>query len=275
VAHYHASRVPGLYCATLVDEGAPRARVHDRFVLLTLTSGHARVWSRGETHALSPGAVLMLEPGDVDRDLQKSPYRAVMVALKADVVETLRGRHQGLRLGASVARCSALCAESVSLVEVVRAGHERAVQERQLARLFGLLAPYWARTAPRPEPPLVTRARRALAKSPRLSLGELAARLRCAPTYLCRVFSEHTGVGPHAYQLQQRLLEAGRLIEGGRSVAKAATLTGFGDASHLRRHFHRRFAAAPGRYQRELAPEIPGRVSGRVVACEASAAHGH
>jgi transcriptional regulator GlxA family with amidase domain len=99
--------------------------------------------------------------------------------------------------------------------------------------------------------------------------------LRCAPTYLCRVFSEHTGVGPHAYQLQQRLLEAGRLIEGGRSVAKAATLTGFGDASHLRRHFHRRFAAAPGRYQRELAPEIPGRVSGRVVACEASAAHGH
>jgi AraC-like DNA-binding protein len=102
---------------------------------------------------------------------------------------------------------------------------------------------------------LVARARRALSESPGapLSLDELAGRLRCAPTYLCRVFSNHTGVGPHAYQLQQRLLEARRLVECGRTVATAAALTGFGDESHLRRHFRRRFAVAPGRYQRELA----------------------
>jgi AraC-like DNA-binding protein len=255
VANYHPSRLPGLYCATLVDDGPPRAVVHDRFVLLTLTSGYARVWSRGETHALASGAVLMLEPGAVHRDVQKTPYSAAMVALKADLVEALRGPDEGLRFAAPVARCAALCAASVALVEAVRAEHERAVQERLFARLFESLAPFWARTAPPPEPPLVTRARRALAESTHLTLEALASRLGCAPTYLCRVFSEHTGVGPHTYQLQQRVLEARRLIEDGRSVAKAAALTGFGDASHLRRHFRRRFAAAPSRYQRELAAE--------------------
>jgi AraC-like DNA-binding protein len=230
--------------------------VHDRFVLFTLTAGEALVRCRGETHALAPGSVLMLEPGDVHRDIQKTPYSAVMVVLRADLVDALRGPGDGPRLGSSIARCAGLCAEAVALVDAVRAGHDLAVQERRTARLFALLAPFWTQTASRAEPPLVMRARRALAESPgaMLSLEELAKRLRCAPTYLCRIFSDHTGVGPHTYQLQQRLLEAGRLIESGQSVTKAAALTGFGDASHLRRHFRRRFAVAPGRYQKELAP---------------------
>jgi transcriptional regulator GlxA family with amidase domain len=66
------------------------------------------------------------------------------------------------------------------------------------------------------------------------------------------VFSQHAGVGPHAYQLQQRLLEASRLIESGQTVTRAAALTGFSNASHLRRHFQRRFAIAPSRYRTEL-----------------------
>jgi AraC-like DNA-binding protein len=255
VANYYASRLPGLSCSTLVDEGPPRARVYDRFVLLTLAAGEALVWCRGETHALAPGSVLMIEPGDVHRDIQKTPYCALMVMLRADLVDALCGRDEGARLESSVVRCATLCAEAAGLVEAVQAGHDLAAQERRTLRLFGLLAPLWTQTAARPEPPLVARARRALADSPAAmrSLDELAARLGCAPSYLCRVFSEHTGVGPHAYQLQQRLLEAGRLIESGRTVATAAALTGFGDASHLRRHFRRRFAVSPGRYQKELA----------------------
>jgi len=255
VASYYASMLPGLYCSTLVDEGPPRALIHDGFVLLTLTAGEAVVWCRGETHALAAGSVLMMEPGDVQRDVRKGPYRASMVILSAESMQALRGVGGGLRLGASIARCATLCAETEALVEAVRAGHALAIQERLTVRLVERLAPFWTRAPPRPEPALVQRARRALAGlGGVVSLEELARRLRCAPTYLCRVFSKHVGVGPHTYQLQQRLLEAGRLLSSGRSVASAAALTGFGDASHLRRHFRRRYAAAPSRYQRELAP---------------------
>jgi AraC-like DNA-binding protein len=220
-----------------------------------LTSGEAQIWCRGEAHTLSPGSVLMIEPGDVHRDLQKTQYSAVTVALRGDLVMALRGADDRGCFSASVARCSSLCGEALALAEAVRAGQGFAEQQRQALRVFRSLAPFWTRTTTRSQPPLVARALRALAESSAalLSLDQLAKRLRCAPTYLCRAFSEHTGVGPHAYQLQLRLLEAGRLMEGGKTVAAAAALTGFGDPSHLRRHFRRRFAVAPGCYQRQLA----------------------
>jgi AraC-like DNA-binding protein len=256
-ATYHASRLAGLSCATVVEEGPPRVCVHDRFALSVLTAGETVVWCRGESHVLEPGSVLMVGPGDVHRSLETAPHSSVTVMLRPDLVGALRGRDAETRFTIAVARCPALRAELAALVDSVREREESSAQERRLVRLFAVLSPLWTE-ATRPEPALVLRTRRALTQSPgtTLSLDELASRLRCTPSYLCRVFSEHTGVGPHAYQLQQRLLEAGRLIEAGRSVARAAKLTGFGDASHLRRHFRRRFGAAPGRYQRELGAAV-------------------
>lgn len=255
-ASYHASRLPGLHCSTLLDEGPPRAFVHDRFALVTLTAGEALVWCRGQTQVVTPGSVLMIEPGDVHRSLRKTRYGAVTVTLRADLVKALRGAERGARFASNVAHCARLSAATLALADAVRAGRDLALQERLTASVFALLEPFWTDEPPRTEPPLVLRARRALAESPSPSpsLAELARRLRCAPTYLCRVFSEHAGIGPHAYHLQQRLLEAARLLESGHTVARTASLTGFSSASHLRRHFQRRFATAPGRYQHELSP---------------------
>jgi AraC-like DNA-binding protein len=178
------------------------------------------------------------------------------VALRIELVNALRGADDGQRLSSSVTHSAALCAQTLALVEAVREGHALSAQESRTEQLFRSLAPLWTRAAPRPEPALVRRARRTLTESPGtvLSLDDLGRRLGCAPSYLCRIFSEHTGVGPRAYQLQQRVLEAARLIESGSTVATAAAVTGFGDESHLRRHFHRRFAVAPGRYQKAFAP---------------------
>lgn len=252
VAHYHPSQIPGLYGVTLVDGGAPRVRVHDRHVLLALTEGEAVVWCRGETHALAPGSLLLIEPGEVHRDLRKTPYRAAMVMADAELVARLGGGHRFL--GSSVVRDPALAAATVALVAGLDARAATAAQEDGLARVARLLASQWTPRPPRPDPSLVIRARRALAEAEGalVSLDELAGRLGCAPTYLCRVFSDHMGLGPHAYQLHHRLLAARRLVEAGATITEAAARTGFGDDSHLGRHFRRRFAAGPGRYRREL-----------------------
>src|SRR5689334_3673043 len=90
-ATYHASRLPGLSCATLVEDGPPRACVHDRFALCLWTAGKAAVWCRGEAHALEPGSVLLLAPGDVHRGVEEASYQAVSVMLRPELVETLRG----------------------------------------------------------------------------------------------------------------------------------------------------------------------------------------
>lgn len=254
IAHYHPSRIRGLYCVTLIDEGVPRVRIHDRHVLLALTAGEALVWCRGETHALTPGSLLVIEPGDVHRDIRKTPYRAVMVIVHADLMSALRGSDDRRFTSSPVVRCPSLAAEAEALVAGVRAREGLVSQERRLRRLSELLAPLWTREARRPEPPLVARAHRALIETPSavVSLDELAQRLGCAPTYLCHVFSQHVGLGPHAHQLQHRLLVARRLLERGETVATTAVLTGFGDESHLGRYFRRRFAAGPGRYRQGL-----------------------
>jgi AraC-like DNA-binding protein len=238
-------------------------RVHDRHILFVLTEGEALVWCRGETHALMPGSLLSFEPGDVHRDLRKTSYRAVMVMVHGELATALCGAGERQVMGAALWRCPTLAAETVALVAAVRSGEACTVQEQRLARLFRSLAPRWTRKEPRPEPPLIARARRALTESSNapLSLDELAGRLGCAPTYLCRMFSEHMGLGPHAYQLQHRLLEARGLIERGVTAAQAAVVTGFGDESHLSRHFRRRFAAGPGGYRRQVTGTITSRSS--------------
>jgi AraC-like DNA-binding protein len=256
LASYYPSRVPGLSCSTLFDDGPPKARVQDRFALFTLTAGSAVTWCRGEPQALTPGSVLLLGPGDVHRDVEKTPYSALMVVLHSSVVRRWSSSAREVCFDSQVVRCPTVAAETLALVAAVRAKHQRVVQERSVETLFRALEPFRASAASRREPPLVARARRAFEESSgaALSLDELGGRLRCTPSYACRVFSEYTGLGPHAYQLQLRLLAAARLIENGRSVGAAAALTGFADESHLRRHFSRRFAVPPSRYQAELAP---------------------
>jgi hypothetical protein len=59
--------------------------VQDRFVLFTLTAGESRVWCRGETYALTSGSVLLLSPGDVQRDLEKTAYSALAIAVRAEL----------------------------------------------------------------------------------------------------------------------------------------------------------------------------------------------
>lgn len=260
-ASYYRSRVSGLFASTLVDRGPIRACVHDRFTLFMLTAGDAVVWCRGEQHVLSPGRLLVVEPGDVHRELRKTRYAALALTFSAELARSFVDSSCNARLPVVLAESPSLAGELSALIEAIKQEHDRTRQHRQLEGLFRSLEPLRTPLPARPEPPLVARARRALTEpsGSSLSLGELGRRLGCAPGYLCRVFSEHTGVGPHTYQLQHRLLEAARLIEGGRTVASAAALVGFGDESHLRRHFRRRFGVPPGRYQKALCASALGR----------------
>ena len=251
-AHYSAARLPGLACCSLLASGPPRPRIQDRYALFTLIDAEATLWCRGQTQTLSPSSVLLLEPGDVLREIRGTSYSAKIVWIRRELATTLPGASEDPHFGQQLVRCEELKAATTALVEAVQV--DNVVAEQQCTtRLFELLTPWWTRGSRRPEPPLIARSRRALAEASAVSLERLATRLGCAPSYLCRVFSDHVGVGPHSYQLQRRLLEASRLLETGRSVTDSAKLTGFGDASHLRRHFLRIFGIPPGEYQRVFA----------------------
>jgi AraC-like DNA-binding protein len=83
-----------------------------------------------------------------------------------------------------------------------------------------------------------------------VSLEKLAALAKLSRFHLLRAFTRHTGLPPHAYQMQRRIEVACTLLQSGISAAQVATRVGFADQSHFTRHFKRICHITPGRYAR-------------------------
>jgi AraC-like DNA-binding protein len=69
---------------------------------------------------------------------------------------------------------------------------------------------------------------------------------------LARTFKAETGLAPHAYQVQLRVLRAKRLLAAGHSIAQTAADCGFFDQAHLTSQFKRHVGVTPGTYARGI-----------------------
>jgi AraC-like DNA-binding protein len=109
-----------------------------------------------------------------------------------------------------------------------------------------------ARLGDRPEHAAVRRARAHLAErwGERVALIDLAAVAGLSRFELVRQFRAHTGLTPHAFQLDLRIARARGLLVAGTPVAEVAAVCGFADQPHLTRTFKRAVGVPPGRYAR-------------------------
>jgi transcriptional regulator GlxA family with amidase domain len=88
----------------------------------------------------------------------------------------------------------------------------------------------------------------------RLDVATLAAHAMVSPRTFARRFRAETGTTPHRWVLQQRILEARRLLEGTEMpVEDVASACGFGSAASLRAHFRRETGTTPTAYRRTFA----------------------
>lgn len=87
-----------------------------------------------------------------------------------------------------------------------------------------------------------------------VSLDDLAAASGLSRYQVLRAFSRATGMTPHAYQMQRRLLRARALIRQGCALADAAVASGFADQSHMTRLFVRTYGMSPRRYALAAGP---------------------
>jgi len=78
-----------------------------------------------------------------------------------------------------------------------------------------------------------------------LSIVELAKLVHLSPYHFARLFKVTMGKTPHSFVLEQRVLEAHRLLRLGRSVTEVAHVTGFASHAHLSNVFRRRFGVSP------------------------------
>jgi AraC-like DNA-binding protein len=82
-----------------------------------------------------------------------------------------------------------------------------------------------------------------------LQLAELAGTVGLSPFHAARLFTQATGMPPHAWRNQVRLQRALAPLRAGVPVTDVAAASGFTDQSHFTRHFRRMFGVPPGRWQ--------------------------
>ena len=82
-----------------------------------------------------------------------------------------------------------------------------------------------------------------------VSLTELTSLTGLSSFRLTRVFSEKTGLPPHAYLTQLRVSRAKTLLAQGYPISQVALEAGFTHQSHLNRHFKRLVGITPGQYR--------------------------
>ena len=84
-----------------------------------------------------------------------------------------------------------------------------------------------------------------------VSLQNAAQQVQLSPFHFLRLFSTVLGVTPHQYLVRARLRRAARLlIETQQSITTIALDAGFADLSNFVRTFHRAAGASPGHFRR-------------------------
>ncbi|MHC5002436.1 MAG: helix-turn-helix transcriptional regulator [Planctomycetota bacterium] len=87
----------------------------------------------------------------------------------------------------------------------------------------------------------------------RLTLGEIAASVHCAPTHLCELFKARTGLTIHRYLTRLRLAASLEPIAEERvPLARLAVDLGFSSHSHFTTSFRREFGLQPSRLRRRM-----------------------
>jgi AraC-like DNA-binding protein len=216
---------------------------------------------RGRGHTTCPGALMMMEPGELHITKKThgvGTFRVLMIEPRVvlDAAHELgMGRAPHLRL----AHCdSPRLYQGFSGFHASLEGSDATTLERQsrFASCLHLLLRYCSERPPvdeatRPLPQSVQRARDLILDlhNTNLTLDDLSEAAGISRYHLVRLFSRQVGVPPHRYLVFVRLERARRLLSRGVPAAEAAAEVGFADQSHLTRHFRRRWGVTPSAYQ--------------------------
>jgi AraC-like DNA-binding protein len=188
-------------------------------------------------------AGLLAGTGAAERGLIPRP--ADLVRLRAAAAGALQRFHQAMTGPAPpLARQHALLTATVALAREY--SHSPSPPRREVL----------------PEHRAVRRARDYLHARPAdpVTLRDLAEVSGLSMYRLARTFKAETGLAPHAYQIQLRVLRAKRLLATGHSIAETAADCGFFDQAHLTSQFKRHVGVTPGSYARgsSIRPRPPG-----------------
>lgn len=243
--------LPGLHAAR-VRSDQPFLGLKETFMVSRFEAGHSRFWTHGREWNGAPGTVVVFEPGDVMRDVERDGPMTYQLLAFSSPLPRARGVQSSLdagdprgapfhRLHDAVAQGADAFTLECVLTEAIAAmaalGEERHQPVRAVRLALEMLHAQLA------EP---------------VSLDALSAVAGLDKFHLCRAFRAQVGLPPHAYLTQLRILRAKALLAAGTRPRDVAPQVGLYDQSQLNRHFRRIVGVTPGQFsaKKHLWPEM-------------------
>ena len=211
---------------------------------------------RAERHDAEPGSVYVTGASPIRWLEVRDPTEALEIYPDQALAERLAGGPAEVRPSFAV-RDGVVFAVASRLRRAhldSKAGTLTDIEASTLAHLLvrHLLRRYGTAPAPKPAGELRPGTVDAVAEYTRAHLGDvitldaLAAAVNLSPYHLARAFRATTGMTPHVFVTEHRLMVArDRLLRGHASVPGIAFSVGFSNISHFRRLFRRRYGLTP------------------------------
>lgn len=239
--------LPGLR-AMRWSSDAPTLSMKEGYCIGRVDTGRFEWWIRGRTYTSVPGVVLLLQPGDVRRDVSMDgPTTIQVVSFPAPLLAERGGPTRICpQLGSDDPRAEAF----IRLHRALDGGADRLTLEVAVTEAIDALASPSAYNEEFTRP--VRRALELLHErlADAVTLDQIAAHAGLDKFHLCRAFRAQVGMPPHAYLTHLRVLRAKELLAQGTKAGEVAPLVGLYDQSQLNRHFRRIVGTTPGRYAR-------------------------
>jgi AraC-like DNA-binding protein len=192
---------------------------------------------------------------DIAGRAQPLPWFGADVIRDLDLAHRLSRAHRLLEADADRRRVDHATSLAAAAAAGIAAPDPLAAEDALLDALSTLLVRYAHTRTETPhllanDPRIETmKARLAADVAAPMRVADLAEAVGLSPFHATRLFTQTTGLPPHAWRTQIRLQRALGPLRAGMSVADVAAASGFTDQSHFTRHFRRMFGVPPGRWQ--------------------------
>jgi AraC-like DNA-binding protein len=232
---------------------------HDTFSIGAIEIGCQVAMIRGAREQTGPGALYLINPGEVHDGQPGAPegYRYRMVypdlQLLTEIIEEVSGR--AFHGSPSFARQLPTDAPLAQAFNRAHLAIERGAATLEGEEtMFSVLAMMFARHGSQiirmpdhREPLAMRRVREYIAQhfEEEISLERLARVAGLSRAHMIRAFRKHYYITPHAYQTDQRIRHARKLLRAGVTPLDTALACGFADQAHLTRHFKARTGLTP------------------------------
>lgn len=215
----------------------------ESYACARIEQGRSEWWSAGRTYRSAPGAIQLMKPGDIHRDLSRDGASVIhfvcfdigLVANQGQVQRQLEPSdpraavfhrlHDAINAGATGLALEIAVTEALAAFSSL--DHAKLDLTRPVQRAVELLRARHTET---------------------VTLDELSSHAGLDKFHLCRAFRRQIGLPPHAYQTRLRIMQAKQLLRGGVRPSEIAPRVGFYDQSALNRHFRRIVGVTPGQF---------------------------